>query len=47
MTPTPRGWPPPYKLVGHVEKDWVAEAGKKGVNGAAVLAELRSIARNY
>jgi TRAP-type C4-dicarboxylate transport system substrate-binding protein len=36
-----------YKLVAHIESDWIAEAKKKGVDGAKVLEELRSMARSY
>ncbi len=31
----------------HIENEWIAEAKKKGVDGAAALAELRAIANSY
>jgi len=36
-----------YDLVGHIERDWVKETEAKGIDGAAVLRELRHIARSY
>lgn len=36
-----------YRLVGPIETAWLADAQKKGVDGAKVLEELRAIARAY
>lgn len=36
-----------YRLVGPIETAWLADAKKKGVDGAKVLEELRAIARAY
>ena len=36
-----------YKMVAHIETDWIAEASKKGIDAKAVLDEMRKIARTY
>jgi len=36
-----------YDMVSHIEQDWVDETAAKGIDGAAVLRELRHIARSY
>jgi TRAP-type C4-dicarboxylate transport system substrate-binding protein len=35
------------ELVAPIEKAWIEEAGAKGIDAAAALAELREIARSY
>jgi TRAP-type C4-dicarboxylate transport system substrate-binding protein len=34
-----------YNIVSPIETKWIAEANKKGVNGAAALADMRTIAK--